>query len=104
MKFSDWLTDFSNALSSQKTAMDQLEDALNKVKSANSTLYSSLSGLGEIDLSDWFGSDSIDLSTQIDNYVDLDSLTANPITSILNEVSGMANLFNFELSSLKLKW
>jgi hypothetical protein len=105
MKFSDWLTDFFNALNSQKTAMERLEEALSNVKSANSNLYSSLGQLGDIDLSDWLG-EGIDMKkNNVTDYVDLDSIAnANPVTEIMNEVSGMANLFGFDLSKVKIKW
>jgi hypothetical protein len=96
MKLTEWISEFTEVVGSHKTAMDKLTEALENVKTANDTLYSSLSKLGDIDMSDFLGAGWDLKGMGIDNYVDLAGIAgANPLTEIMGAVKGISKLFNF---------
>jgi hypothetical protein len=105
MKFADFLNSFSSAMSQHQTAMEKLQDAVNEVSAANDAINTSVSSFNDLDLSEWFNSNPENPSYEIDfksnnisDWVDLEGIAnANPVTEIMNEVKGMANLFKFDI-------
>lgn len=101
MKFSEFLNNFSSAMSKHKTAMQKLEDALKEVNDANDAIDTTISSFSDVDyyteeIGMLSGSDLKNLG--IDDYVDFVSLSkANPISEILNPVKGMAKLFKMDV-------